>query len=205
MRFVVIALVSALALSGCIKQTAHYASDKMVRDVAYVHDGIPRISLYTMVNNESGAGAHSALVVNASQRVIFDPAGTIKHDVFIEQDDVLYGAMPSVLDFYTRAHARKTHHVVIQDLDVSPEIAERALQLVRANGPVTSAFCASASSAILRQIPGFEGIGQTMFPNRLAADFANIRGVREQKLYEYDDADKRVALEAYDPNRIKQK
>ena len=191
-----IALVSALALSGCIKETAHYASDKMVRDVAYVHDGPPRISLYTMVNNESGAGAHSALVINASQRVIFDPAGTIKHDVFIEQDDVLYGATPSVLEFYTRAHARKTHHVVIQDLDVSPEIAERALQLVRANGPVTSAFCASASSAILRQIPGFEGIGQTMFPNRLAADFAKIWGVREQKLYEYDDADKRVALEA---------
>ena len=73
----------------------------------------PRISLYTMVNNESGAGAHSALVVNASQRVIFDPAGTIKHDVFIEQDYILYGATPSVLEFYTRAHARKTHHVVI--------------------------------------------------------------------------------------------
>ena len=99
----------------------------------------------------------------------------------------------------------KTHHVVIQNLDVSPEIAERVLQLVRANGPVTSAFCASASSAILRQIPKFEGIGQTMFPNRLAANFGKIRDAREQKLYEYDDADKRVALEAYDPNRIKQK
>lgn len=92
-----IALVSTLALIGCIKETAHYASDKMVRDVAYVHDGPSRISLYTMVNNESGAGAHSALVINASQRVIFDPAGTIKHDVFIEQDDVLYGMTPSVL------------------------------------------------------------------------------------------------------------
>ncbi|MGB1332198.1 MAG: hypothetical protein ACPG6M_06425 [Paracoccaceae bacterium] len=52
-----IALVSALALCGCIKETANYASDKMVWDVAYVHDGPPRISLYTMVNNESGAGA----------------------------------------------------------------------------------------------------------------------------------------------------
>jgi hypothetical protein len=29
--------------------------------------------------------------------------------------------------------------------------------------------------------------------------------VGEQKLYEYDDADKRVALEAYDPQRINQK
>ena len=65
-----IALVAGLALTGCIKETSHYASDKMVRDVAYVHDGPPRISLYTMVNNDSGAGAHSALVINASQRVI---------------------------------------------------------------------------------------------------------------------------------------
>ena len=60
MRFVAIALVFALTPCGCIKETAHYASDKIVWDVAYVHDGPPRISLYTMVNNESGAGAHSA-------------------------------------------------------------------------------------------------------------------------------------------------
>jgi len=68
---------------------------------------------------------------------------------------------------------------------------------------VKSAFCASATSANLRQIPIFEGISQTMFANQLAADFAKIRGVCKQKLYEYVDADKRVALEAYDPNRIK--
>lgn len=200
----IVALVCGLALTGCIKETGHYASDQRVREFAYVHDGPPRISLYTMVNNESGAGAHSALLVSASQRVMFDPAGTVKHDLFTEKDDVLYGMTPSILEFYTRAHARKTHHVVIQDLDVSPEVAERALQLVRANGPVTSAFCANATSAILRQISGFESIGQTMFPNRLAADFGQLAGVQERKLYEYDDADKRVALEAYDPNRLPQ-
>ena len=46
MRFVAIALVFALALCGCIKETAHYASDKMVRNLAYVHDGPPRGALY---------------------------------------------------------------------------------------------------------------------------------------------------------------
>jgi hypothetical protein len=99
----------------------------MMRHVAYVHDGSTRIYLYSMVNNESSAGAHSALVVNASQSMIFDPAGTINHNVFIEQDDELYGATPSVLELFTRAHASKTHHVVIQDLDVTPEITDRAL------------------------------------------------------------------------------
>jgi hypothetical protein len=76
---------------------------------------------------------------------------------------------------------------------------------VRANAPVTSAFCANARFAILHQITGFEGIGQTMFPNRLAVDFANISGGRVHKLYEHDDADKRVTSEADDPNRIKYK
>ena len=56
MRIVAIALVLALALSGCIKETANYASDKMVRDVAYVHDGPPRISLYTMEIMKAGQG-----------------------------------------------------------------------------------------------------------------------------------------------------
>jgi hypothetical protein len=47
MRFVAIALVFALALCGCIKETAHYASDKIVWDVAYLHDGPPAyLSLY---------------------------------------------------------------------------------------------------------------------------------------------------------------
>ena len=57
MRFVAIALVFALALCGCIKETAHYASDKIVWDVAYLRDGPPRISLDTTVNNASGAAA----------------------------------------------------------------------------------------------------------------------------------------------------
>jgi len=57
MRFVAIALVFALALCGCIKETANYASDKIVWDVVYLHDCPPRISLYTTVNNASGAAA----------------------------------------------------------------------------------------------------------------------------------------------------
>ena len=52
-----IALVFALALFGCMKETANYASDKIVWDVVYLHDGPLRISLYTTVNNASGAAA----------------------------------------------------------------------------------------------------------------------------------------------------
>jgi hypothetical protein len=188
----------AVLLSACTAVTDHYASDEVIKNSAYVHDGPPVLALYTMVNNRHGAGEHSALLVNGSQRVVFDPAGTLVHDDLIEKDDVLYGMTPPILDFYTRAHARKSFHVVIQEIEVSPETAELAFSLVRANGPVTSAFCASATSNILRQIPGFESIPQTMRPNKLREAFGKLPGVTEQALYEYDDDDKRVALRAFD-------
>ena len=50
MRFVAIARVSGLALTGYIKETAHYESDKMLQDLLNVHDGL-RVTLYKMVNN----------------------------------------------------------------------------------------------------------------------------------------------------------
>lgn len=83
-----------------------------------------------MINNGSGTGAHTSLMINASQRVIFDPAGTVRHARLPEKDDVLFGVTPAIEDFYVRAHARKTHHVVIQTLEVPPDVAELALQKV---------------------------------------------------------------------------
>jgi hypothetical protein len=162
------------------------------------------LALYTMVNNRHGAGEHTALLINGSQRVVFDPAGTLVHEVLIEKDDVLYGMTPRVLDFFTRAHARKSFHVVIQEIDVTPEVAEIALNLARSNGPVRSAFCASATSSLLRKVPGFETMPSTMRPNKLRDAFGQLPGVRERALYEYDDDDKTVALRAFDPSQFTQ-
>ena len=36
------------------------------------------ISLFTMVNNQNGRGGHSSLLIHASERVIFDPAGRVR-------------------------------------------------------------------------------------------------------------------------------
>ena len=44
------------------------------------------------------------------------------------------------LRIYTRAHARKTFHVVLQTIEVSPEIAEKAYELATKNGAVAPAF-----------------------------------------------------------------
>ena len=89
-----------------------------------------------MVNNGSGAVAHTSLMIIASQLVIFDTAGTVRHARLPQKADVLFGVTPAIEDFYIRAHARKTHLVVIQKLDVPPEVVEMALQKALSHGAV---------------------------------------------------------------------
>ena len=112
MRQVLAAALAAVFLSGCAVDQVN-APDAQIKAVRYHHDAPPYLTLFTMVNNETDRGAHSSLMINASERVIFDPAGTLEHEVLVEKGDVIYGVTPRVADFYTRAHARKTFHVVL--------------------------------------------------------------------------------------------
>lgn len=200
MRSILLALGAALFLAGCAAESV-LSTREEVAHAAYRHDGPPRLTLYTMINNRSGAGAHSALMINGPQRVIFDPAGTFNTGRHLpERDDVLYGITPAVADVYTRYHARKTYHVRIQRLDVSPEMAARAIALIEANGPVPSAQCSLASSRILGEL--FPGrVRTSWFPRKTADDFAQIPGVTEETLYEYDSDDNSGVLAAWDPER----
>ncbi len=196
-------LAAGLALSllaGCASDTSpNDASLEEVSRAVYRHDGPPALTLYTMINNRSGAGAHTSLMVNGSQRVIFDPAGSVRHSAVPERGDVLYGITPRIEDFYARAHARETFHVVIQRIEVSPEVAEKALQLVTTNGPVAQSRCTASTAAILRQLPGFESISGTWFPKNLSDQFGQLPGVTETKLFESDSDDKQKAIAAFEP------
>lgn len=198
--FRILAGLAMLALVGCGAgaELRPDASPEVISSASYRHPGPPALTLFTMINNRSGAGAHTSLMINGSQRVIFDPAGSVRLSAVPQRGDVLYGITPGVADFYARAHARETYHVVMQTIEVSPEVAERALRLAIANGPVASAQCALSTAAILRQLPGFESIGSTWFPKRLMDDFAELPGVRTQKIFENDSDDKSVAIAQYE-------
>ena len=149
-----------------------------------------------MVNNRSGTGAHTSLMIKASQRVIFDPAGTLRHVHLPEKKDVIYGISSAVEDLYVRAHARKTHHVVIQKRIVPPEVAEQALQVALAHGMVNSAEFSLRTSQLLASLLGFEALPISLFPNRLRSA---LGGVSEKFLHEYDEINKSKALRAYVP------
>ncbi|OIQ30168.1 MAG: hypothetical protein BM562_10045 [Alphaproteobacteria bacterium MedPE-SWcel] len=194
MRTPILILALCALLAGCAAPQRPDADPETVARVAYRDAGAPSVTLITVVNNRTGQGGHTALMVNASERVIFDPAGSFYADIVPERQDVLYGISPRIFQAYRSAHARETFHVVTQKVDVSPEQAQRAYQLVTGNGRVPGALCANATSSILRQIPGFSEIEVTYYPVKLQEQFAQIPGVVTDKYYENDSEDLKTGL-----------
>jgi hypothetical protein len=202
MRGFVLAALAAVLLAGCAAEPV-WAPDDAVAKAAYRHDGPPRLTLYTMINRRNGNGGHSSLMINGSQRVIFDPAGSFKHPAIPERNDVVFGISPQVEDVYTRYHARETWYVKIQELDVSPQTAERVMQMAKSYGAVPSAMCAQSTSTILSEVyPG--AIGTTWSPVKLADAFGRLPGVREQSLYEDDSDDNSKVLREWNPTAVAQ-
>ncbi|MEL6585073.1 MAG: hypothetical protein AAFY65_16925 [Pseudomonadota bacterium] len=181
LRAVALAL-SLLALAGCGADNV-YAPLEEVSARAYRAEGPPTLTLITAINNRSGQGGHSALMVSGSQRVIFDPAGTWWHPTAPERGDVLFGITPTMLEFYSDYHARPTYHVVFQELTVSPEMAEQALALVQAHGPASKATCGQSVSGILQEL-GFTNVRRAWYPHKIMRDFANVPGVQERKVFD---------------------
>lgn len=195
MRKVILCLLLPLVLMGCGVKS-EWAPDEIVERMAYREPGPATLTLVTMINNRSGSGAHTALVINASQRVIWDPAGTFAHPRIPERNDVIYGVNPEVYSVYKSAHARETYHVVMQEVVVAPEVAEKAFALARQMGPVGQAQCSASTSSLLSQLPGFESVGSHLFPKKLMAAFGTLPGVKTEKVFENDAGDKATAFEA---------
>ncbi len=76
MRRAFLAILAVLSLAGCAADPV-WAPEEAVRAVQYRHPGPPRLTLFTMISNDTGSGGHTSLMINASQRVIFDPLGQL--------------------------------------------------------------------------------------------------------------------------------
>jgi hypothetical protein len=189
------ALVIAGALGGCVAQEV-WAPDAVVSAASYRPDGPPTVTLMTMISNTTGAGGHSALLIDGDERVLFDPAGTWYHPMIPERNDVLYGMSAPFLGFYNDYHARETYHIVVQDIDVTPEVAASLIAAVERAGPVPSARCAYSISQVLSATPGFESVGTNLFPARMMQRFATLPGVRERRIYDDDSDDNLELLQA---------
>ena len=183
-----LSLFALLTLAACGAESV-YAPEDRVQAARYVHDGPPAITLFTVINNRSNAGAHSGLMINGSERIMFDPAGTWNHPRIPERNDVHFGITPRIVNFYIDYHARETFRVVEQTVIVSPGVAALVAQRAKAYGAVPKAQCAKSVTDILRGVPGFENIRASWYPNKIMDDFAKIPGVTTRVIRD-EDADK---------------
>lgn len=167
-----------LLLAGCGARSAViWAPDDAVARYTYRNPGPTVLSLVTVKNEGTNSGAHTALLVAASERVLFDPAGGWTNPIIPERHDVLYGLSPEAEELYLDYQAQDGYYYVKQEKLVPPEVAEAALVRVKGYGPVRQTMCTMAVCDVLQPLPGFEGLGRTFFPNALEARFARLPGV----------------------------
>lgn len=183
----VFGFVFCALLAGCGGGAVSvWASDEDVARAMYRHDGPPTLTLFTVINNRSNAGAHSALMVNSSHRAIFDPAGSWYHPHLPERNDVHFGMTDRAVDFYVDYHSRITYRTVIQTIVVSEAVAQLAMEQILAQGAAPKAQCSTSVTSILSRLPGFESIGYTWFPNKLMESFGKLPGVTTEVVYDND-------------------
>ena len=191
-RRILLALALPLFLAACGADNK-WASDESVRAARYTSNEQPSISLITVIGLARGEGGHSALLINGSQQVIFDPAGSFVHPRAPERHDVLYGISPQMRNVYIDYHARdlpgERYYVTVDTVPVSREVADTAIRAAEGNGPVNKAFCVSGVSNVLRSTPGFQGAPGGFSPLRLRNWFLTAPGVSTA---EYRDGDPRL-------------
>jgi hypothetical protein len=181
-----LSLVALLGLTACGAPSV-WAPDDQVEAARFVAGAPTYVTLYTVVNKTTGAGAHSAILVNGSERLIFDPAGSWSHPRLPERNDVHFGMTDKAIAFYVDYHARQTYNVLEQRIEVSPQVAEQVLASVKAYGAVPKSLCTDATSSILRATPGFESLPATMFPKQLSNAFEKLPGVSTKLITDDDD------------------
>jgi hypothetical protein len=186
----------ALALLAACGADNVYAPADAVARARYVDPaGVAYVTLFTVINNQNNSGAHAGLLINGSQRVLFDPAGSWFSPNAPERHDVHYGITDSILRFYIDYHARLAYRVNEQTVQVSQATADRLIAAAEAYGSVPKAQCANAISHVLGQVPEFQSvIGTTWLPLVLSKRFDRLPGVSDTVVFDTDSNDHKAML-----------
>lgn len=185
----IISIISLVVLMACegSERNAPIASSMDVQAAAYVSPLPASITLMTMVNESGDFGEHSGILINASQQVLYDPAGTFRHSTSPNARDVNYGMHPAMVEYYKSYHARRGYYVVAQEIQVSPETAELIFRRAVAQGEAPKLYCGISISSVLNDLPLFANIPTTYYPGKIMNRFGEVPGVTTTYTYE-DDA-----------------
>lgn len=185
LRRLLLLLALPLVLAACGAEPK-WAPDADVARAFYKDAEPASITVYTVIRTRGGDGGHSSILINGSQRVLFDPAGTWWNPAVPERNDVDYGITPRILEIYIDYHARETYHVVEQKFYVAPEVAEAALRRVQGYGAVPKAMCARSVSDVLSDLPGFQSVPHTFFPTKIMHALQKLPNVQTRTFFDVD-------------------
>ncbi|MCC7321862.1 MAG: hypothetical protein IT542_12910 [Rubellimicrobium sp.] len=186
-----------LALAGCAAPRV-WAPEAEVARARLHHDGPPLVTLYTCLNNDTRAGAHSGLLINAGERVLFDPAGSFVAPGMVERNDVLFGLSDTLEAAYTRFQATGGYHLVKLTRVLPAASAEQALAAALLEGPVARTQCTRAAASVLKQVPEFAHLRSSLFPDNLMRQMAAVPGVEAEFVYLDDDPWRAAAQADYE-------
>jgi hypothetical protein len=182
---IVIVPVIIFLITSCTTKKVTWAPEDEVISATYQNNKPTSITLLTMINNTTGMGGHSALLINSEERILFDPAGTFKHPQIPEQHDVFFGMNDTALERYIDYHARPTIHVVMQSTEIESKVAIKLTNLVKNYGPVQDMMCSYAITEVLNQVPNFITIPKSYFPKTTMENFSKLEGVTTTKVFDY--------------------
>ncbi len=151
-----------------------------MRRSAFSTGADPSITLITVRDVRSDGGAHTALLIDGRQRVLWDPAGSFVHPDVPEVEDVLFGVTPMIDRVYTDYHVRPQYYMIRQRKPVDAATADRLIALARADGRAAHATCAITTSRILRAA-GID-VRRTAFPKALMRSFAELPDVTARRI-----------------------
>jgi hypothetical protein len=184
MRRALVALAAVAALAGC--EMYRPADFETIERARYVSPEPPSVTLISMVNAQTGRSAHVGLLINGSQQVLYDPAGTFTHPDLPRRGDVHYGMIPRYVDYYERYHARFEYFVETQTVPVTRVEADQLIANAQAQGKTMKMHCALAMADVLQPVPRFAHVRKSYFPEALREDFARMTGVADSYVYEAD-------------------
>lgn len=182
MRNWILGLCAVALLSAC-RAEPEWAPDVDVQRFAYSDGGEASVTLITVIKTAQNEGGHSAVLIDGSQRVIWDPAGTWWHPQSPERNDVHYGITPWMEAYYRDYHVRDNFHVITQKVPVSQATADQMIAAYQAYGAVPKANCTRSTSQVINDFPGFSNVRTTWFPKTLMKDFAEIPGVETREFF----------------------
>jgi len=105
MKRLFLALAAISVMAACTRNPEVLPPEQLA-PLAYRSSAAPSLKLYTVVNRRTNSGAHTALAVNGSETVLFDPAGGFEAQNVVRSGDVIYGFTPALDSAFTSAHAR---------------------------------------------------------------------------------------------------